>query len=298
MQKAKYVFVSTGWKDIDENLVGGATVINFWHGVPLKKIMYDDQVTNPLNYRGKIMYVLDRFPQRNEYVVSTSETISNIYFHAFKKDKRHTVLIGQPRNDIFYSDCCGTLRERFPNMKIITYMPTHRKQGKEVFDCNKLLDLGKINDLCKKHNYIFIIKKHFYHAKERLLSGYSNIVELTQENIDSQDLMLSSDVLITDYSSAYIDYLLLDRPILFYNFDMDDYLKTDRGMYFEYDQVTPGPIVKNFDDLYSEIFNIVANNRDDYSDLRSKVTDLFYDKLARQKVSPIVFQMIKEGVFE
>ena len=69
-------------------------------------------------------------------------------------------------------------------------------------------------------------------------------------------------------------------------------------MYFEYDQVTPGPVVKNFDDLYNELYNIIANNSDDYSELRSRVTDLFYDKIARQKVSPIVFQMIKNGVFE
>lgn len=298
MKKAKYVFVSTGWRDIDENLIGGATVINFWHGVPLKKIMYDDQIYNTLNIRGNIAYYLNKFPQRNEFVVSTSETLSNIYINAFRRDKRHIVLIGQPRNDVFYSGSFGSLRERFPNKKIVTYLPTHRKQGSVTFDCNSILNLEMIDQLCMDNNCVFIIKKHFYHAKEDIITGYNNIIELTQEDIDPQDLMLSSDVLITDYSSAYIDYLLLDRPVVFYNYDLNDYLKTDRNMYFDYYSVTPGPVTKNFEELYIELHNIIVNNRDDYQELRFKIRKIFYDNKSMQKVSPIVYQLIQEGRFE
>lgn len=71
--------------------------------------------------------------------------------------------------------------------------------------------------------------------------------------MDIQELLMDTDLLITDYSSTYIDYLLLDRPMVFYDFDYQDYLRTDREMYYDYDDVTPGYKAETFGQLLDEL---------------------------------------------
>jgi CDP-glycerol glycerophosphotransferase (TagB/SpsB family) len=65
------------------------------------------------------------------------------------------------------------------------------------------------------------------------------------------------DALITDYSSIYFDYLLLDRPVLFFPYDLERYREDERGFYFEYEEVTPGPKARTFDELVSRICELL-----------------------------------------
>ena len=94
----------------------------------------------------------------------------------------------------------------------------------------------------------------------------------------------SADIMITDYSSCYIDYLLLDRPMVFFNYDMEHYLENDRTLYFEYDSVTPGPKCKTRDEL-TEILVQLLSGKDGYKSKRQEVCDLFYSKDNQRPVS-------------
>lgn len=73
----------------------------------------------------------------------------------------------------------------------------------------------------------------------------------------TQDLLKISDCLVTDYSGVYFDFLLLQKPIIFYCYDYKEYLKDDRELYFNYfdDNITPGPKVKNITELMQSISN-------------------------------------------
>jgi len=82
--------------------------------------------------------------------------------------------------------------------------------------------LEKLNDFLKKLNYVFIIKSH-QNSENILKIKYSNIIDISKNNIDSQELMKYSDLMITDYSSIFIDFMLLNRPILFYAYDYEKY---------------------------------------------------------------------------
>lgn len=100
--KAKYVVVSTGKFDVEAQYIGGATIINLWHGIPLKKIAYDDHITSDADSLHKwIWNKLSEVPTPNTYYFSTSEVISQIYKSCFRTNESHVIQIGQARNDAF-----------------------------------------------------------------------------------------------------------------------------------------------------------------------------------------------------
>lgn len=273
-------FTCTGKNDVSFYLMGKAKHVELWHGIPLKKIMYDDKINKDHREMNSFKKRLVDGPEANNlFIVSTSKKITEIYESAFKINKSKILQLGQPRNDVFFDE---SLEDKdFPNeykeKKVILYMPTHRKEGKIKFDIDKILNLKEINNLCENYNVLFLIKKHYFHKNEVIdLNNYKNIIDITNLDFDSQMLLKYTDILISDYSSCYIDYLLLDRPIIFYNFDYDDYLKTDREMYFEYNLVTPGSKVSSCEELLSEI-DILLNNKDEYYEKRRIVRNLFYD---------------------
>lgn len=296
---AKYIITATGRIDVgkdSEKYQGGAVYINLWHGIPLKKIMYDNTYSSRTRHgiSKEIKIFLENKPFKDYYVVSTSPAITEIYQSAFRIDKAHILELGQPRNDIFYSDSENLYRKRFQNKKIILYMPTHRNEGKISMQTDKILDLKRIDCLCQENNAVFVIKKHFYHAHETVAeTQYANIYDITNEQTESQQLLLAADVLITDYSSCYIDYLLLNRPIIFYAFDYERYLKQDREMYFPYDEVTPGPKCRNASEL-NEVLSNICRGDDAYSGERERVRNLFYSLTNQNIVSPQIFSRIRQ----
>lgn len=289
--RARYVYFCTSPNDIGQNIrnyIGGCTLIDSWHGIPIKKIMNDDEVT-----RGKItgfakrLQDIELLANPNWYVICTSKAFIPIYKSAFGKDDNHVLNLGQARNDFFYYEHENPYRELYPGKTIIVYMPTHRHEGKQVMDMYKILDLNKINALCKQNNAVLLIKKHYYHRNEDSIDNneFECVKEVTNDNPKTPIMLSAADVLISDYSGAFPDHLLLHRPQIFYCYDIEDYLENDREMYFEYDKIVAGPICKNNNELLYELSELLSGN-DSYKDLREKQLNFFYSKDNQQLVSP------------
>ena len=157
-----------------------------------------------------------------------------------------------------------------------------------------MFDLDGIQEFCEKYDYYFVIKKLFYHkAEKEPVEKYTRIMDMTSEQIDTQMLLLETDIMITDYSSIYIDYMLLDRPILFYAYDYEEYLKEDREMYFSYEDVTPGPKIWSAEGILPELEKVARGER--YSkEERERILDLFYCKEGRGAVSEKLLDWIEE----
>lgn len=297
-QTAKYAFYCVSPSDISERYIGGAVMMDLWHGLPFKKVMRDDNINYRKNFRFRIWDILTRIPKGNMYLFTSSDGVSRIYKHAFNLSDDRILQYGQPRNDAFFN---GLLEKKkysdIPYKKVISYMPTHRNEGHTPIDCSTIFDLKKINDFCKENEILFIIKKHFYHKSEQTeLEGYSNIIDLTNSDIDTQELLYNTDLLICDYSSTFIDYLLLDRPIVFYCFDYEQYLSIDRGMYFDYESVTPGAKVQKCDELIVQLDRYI-NDQYDYSDIHNKVKNMFYAEENQHIVSDRILNMVKTRKF-
>ena len=118
-------------------------------------------------------------------------------------------------------------------------MPTHRKEGKESMDMTRILDLNKLNNLLKVNNTVLLIKKHYYHRHEPQIDNkvYSNVIEITNEQPNAQELLDAADILITDYSSVMYDFANTGRKIKLFVYDSQEY-EGARGMYENVEEYT------------------------------------------------------------
>ena len=281
-------------KDINFWQSGGALKINLWHGIPLKKIQHDnvfDKFRHPKNLWEKFK----NFPRNisdekpSHYVLTTSENLRKIFSSAFKTEN---VLIARyPRNEVLISDEIKNIysveekkdrkkilvnKKDKQNKKMIFYMPTFRKSETLFFEN---FDKEDFQIFLKKNNLLFCIKLH---PKSKLNEEFKNIqsenIMVINKDADPYVFLKMADVLITDYSSIYFDYLLLDRPIIFFDYDLKEYLNDSREMYFKYNEFTPGEKVKDYSELKKVILNIVGN----YEEYRKR--DLKYRCDVKKKV--------------
>ncbi len=245
--------------------------INLWHGMPLKTI--GALAGLPIK---KYYY---------SYQIITSDIFADPFKKAFLLKENSCVVLGQPRNDFLFKPNSYVYKDY---KKIFIWMPTFRKSSKmnyvdidtdESFPLLKEDDLFKINDLMKKNNSVFIIKIHPLQDFDGNRYNFSNIKILTEEDINNlainlYSLLGASTCLITDYSSVYIDYLLIDKPIGFVISDIDEY-KDNRGMMLENPlQFMPGKKIHNSNEFIDFIQDVFDEN-DMYANERRRVNDLF-----------------------
>ena len=291
--RAKVGVISTGLSDINMYLTGNMQIVQLWHGIPLKKIMFDDKITfrHPTIFK-KLLFFFFPFLKKNIYysdalLIATSEEVRRKISSAFKVSLKQVKITGYPRNDSFFQEpkeelefVKKLLQLKMQGKKLAIYMPTHRKEGR--MNISKFLsNLKFIDEKLKELNCMLLVKLHYYHISENLHlmkeKEFSNITILDDNLIegDVYNILRLTDVLITDYSSIYFDYLLLDRPIIFAPFDIEDYLKEDREFYYEYDKVTPGPKARNWNEVLMYVKEAIENP-EKYKDEREKIKNIFH----------------------
>jgi CDP-ribitol ribitolphosphotransferase len=236
----------------------GTTIVQTWHASgAFKRIGYG---------------VLDKSFGADESLVSRVAIHSNYdvclmasksaavhYAEAFRQPlDRFVTDIGMPRTDVLFGDekvagikAAVRARYRLPvGKRVVLYAPTFR--GESVYRATSPRDL----DLEVLHrelgeDHVVLLKLHPY-----VREGHPIPHELAAFAIDASDhpdiheLMLVSDVLVTDYSSAIFEFSLLGRPMAFFAPDHDDYLD-ERGFYFDYRTGVPGPVFDTTEDLAS-----------------------------------------------
>lgn len=288
-------------------LLNGCVFINLWHGIPLKRVGFDNKFSKQykeirlskyssgaVKWVEKCDSIKASIFKHHTYHIAPGDELGKIYEGVFGVDDKHILKLGQSRNDYFFTEHENPIIKTFENFKRVVYMPTHRKEGRETIELDKIFNLNRLNEFCKKYNIVFLIKKHFYHRNEDVLPDikYSNIRELTAWPVKTQELVEAADILITDYSGVYIDYLLLDRPMLFYAYDLKDYLNTDRDFYLPYDEKhIPGKICISESRIIQELENI-CKGLDSSIDVRNRMKNYYYNFAAQSAVSEIQINTI------
>ncbi|MCG3418020.1 CDP-glycerol glycerophosphotransferase family protein [Oceanobacillus jordanicus] len=228
--------------------------IQTWHGTPLKKLGIDiEEVrmpgTDTVTYKKNFLYESNKW----DYLISANSYSTEIFKRSFGFD--NTVLeSGYPRNDFLYTHNNKQNIEEIKSKlnlpkgkKVILYAPTWRDNdyyGKGKYKFSLKLDL---NTLKKElgDEYIVLLRMHYLVAENFELNEFKGFVyELSTYN-DINELYLISDVLITDYSSVFFDYANLQRPILFFTYDIEEYREELRGFYFDLEKQAPGPLLEN-----------------------------------------------------
>ena len=126
-----------------------------------------------------------------------------------------------------------------------------------------------------KLNAVLMIKMHAVETSK--IDDINNCIFLDAK-CDISVFMKYADCLITDYSSVYFDYLVFDKPIVFYPYDYDFYVNSDRGLMVDYNEFTPGEKVYTIKELYLCISNICSGNwQDSYSSARNELKKKVWD---------------------
>lgn len=251
-------------------------IVNLWHGVPLKKIGLLDP-----NLKGvKRLYFKKVFSDNYRYILTTSRKLVDVMRDSFEVEEKRIKIWGQPRNDgIFQAvDSRKILTKLYTNLpeydRIILYAPTFRDNSVTRLFPFPDLDIKKLEDFLEKKKVLILIRSHIYQELKGEIGEARRILEINSDKVDDiTDLLGMFDLLITDYSSIYIDYLLTEHPLLFLPYDKEEYLK-ERGMNFEYDQVTPGPKPENMERFIHDIEELLFGI-DSYKEERHKINCFF-----------------------
>ncbi|WP_213422072.1 CDP-glycerol glycerophosphotransferase family protein [Bhargavaea massiliensis] len=261
--KAKYWVVNSRlplWIRKDPNTI----YLQTWHGTPLKKLGVDiEEVHMPDTTTNQYHRNFVNEARKWNYLVSPNQFSSETFRRAFKY-KGELLETGYPRNDFLIKNnnlkYIQSIKERVGiplNKKVILYAPTWRDDqyiAKGQYKTVNEMDLSRM----KKEfgdEYIVLLRMHYLVADKVELQGTEGFAYNMSDYPDIRDLYLVADILITDYSSVYFDYSILNKPMLFYMYDIEKYRDKLRGFYFDIEQHVPGPICTTMDELVSSIVN-------------------------------------------
>lgn len=260
---------------LDHGRVGflsGTRLVQLWHGAPLKEIEL------PLHRRRlaqlgpvkraslRILKAITGRYRETDFLVSTSDYFTRKAFADCFRARR-VISTGYPRNDAMASPipdldglamanvdagaCVRIQRARAQGKRVVLYSPTFRMDLHSPFRAGGV-DLSRWAQEAAEHNYLLVLKLH------PLMSGLYDrlesdaVLDVAAES-DIYPLLREVDLMVTDYSSIYFDFLLLNRPVVFFAYDLHHYTAQDRHLLFDYDTMTPGPKLASFEDLIAVI---------------------------------------------
>lgn len=210
-------------------LVGGAIVCTGWHGMSFKKI-YNSK------YMGRKLLtkkISDHIYSRTYRTVSvvTSEWAKHWFEESFTLNPHKIFITGQPRNDALRQVSRDDVLKQMgimPNKKVILYLPTYRHaaQGRDAIQrlVEALYNDAEFDSMLDSKNYVFFVKPHYLTPSINLKSRENFIISSFKSVGSNQELLACGDILVTDYSGGFIDFALLNRPIIFYTPDEEQFL--------------------------------------------------------------------------
>lgn len=248
------IFLAFAYTKFKKNV----SIVQLWHGTgSIKKFALDHE-------EGLIRNLGKKANMKNSHLIIGSESMLPIYKSAFEMPEEKIYPIGSPRTDLFFDEKLigkkiAEFYEKYSELfkkKIVLYAPTFR--DKDLKNNDLSLNSELINAFEKlDENHVLIVKLHPAISKNFTINNLNidsslknRIYDLSDINLNS--LLFVSDLLITDYSSIIYEYSLLNKKMIFYPYDLEEY-KESQGFYFDYENFVPGPISTDSDNLFEEI---------------------------------------------
>lgn len=289
--------------------LGGARKVQLWHGVGFKHIegsKIAHEASNKSWISGflivRMRACLRYFMGRNvcyDLVNTTSHFYKEEVFRpAFSSD--NFLAVGYPRNSFMCHE--KTLlgadtkiiqqAQNWQRLKrrIVLVVPTFRESRPTPLGLDSAV-CGDLDMWCENNQVEFVFKFHPWERGSANISGKH--LHLYETHADLYPLMGLADAMVTDYSSIYMDFLLLDKPVLFLVPDMEEYLRLDRQIQFDYAAMTPGPKVKTWSELLLALEQQWAE--DTHRLQRQALAVKAFDGLAQEEATPKILQVMKEN---
>lgn len=287
-------FTSAGLPVYGTGLGKNRLIVNLWHGVPLKKIALMD----PNLKKAARIYFKKIFSENYTWILTTARELVPVMAKSFQVSEDRLRVWGQPRNDCIFDppDRKQILEGIYSDLpeykKVVLYAPTFRDYGNTRLFPFEDFDKKVFEDFLEQEKILLLLRLHIKEAAAADAYVSSRIRRLGSEEAGDVTGMLGMfDLLITDYSSIYIDYLLTDKPLMFLPYDRERYLD-GRGMNFDYDEVTPGPKPETMKEFMMEIKEFM-NGEDSWKKERDRV-NLKFNQVKEPCSSNICNQVLLE----
>jgi CDP-glycerol glycerophosphotransferase (TagB/SpsB family) len=263
-------------------------VVNLWHGMPIKKI-----------WRG----VPGSQLPMSTFLISTSPFFSDVLMRASGFGPERLLATGLPRNDLLTVErpesTAGAARLRGQADRLIFFMPTYRSSVRGFLtqdgtETSTILGLSQSDaDRLKRNRCRMIVKPHpmSINAGKRFTDDaqWAMIDEdiLFQEGLGLYELLGQADLLVTDVSSVYVDFLITGRPQILYFPDKERYEET-RGLLLQpLGDYAPGPIAQSYDELEKSL-DVWMSGEDLWRERRRRLGDLMVPRSARSAAESLL----------
>lgn len=293
---------------------GDQICIQTWHGFPIKSLgMFDNVDKNNVTYLRKVIELSD-------FWLSYSDTYTTIINACFPHMAENYLLTGMPRNDFLFierplavqklSTLSGISTEELMFKKLILYCPTYRSilERKDsqisISDLYTLISSRSFLDYLETNQIFLVIKLHPFeeYTASKLRSSNENILLLKNSDLllnrtDLYELLPAFDLLITDFSSIYFDWLLLDKPIIFFVPDLCSYSELRNFLLSPLDFWMPGIKCETVEKLIEAIEN--SFKKDEYKKERERIKRIahhYHDGLSCERVFSAIEEIIRNRI--
>jgi len=233
-----------------------------WHGIPMKTIGLLNKETNIKNQNKKDF--------NWTYFLVSSEIEKEIMKKSWKLSDDEIIIQGYPRNEYLLKNKKNELLKKeiryrienkldFKPTKIIMYAPTYRSIKPTKFFPFDDFEIKVLEEYCEQNDVLFILRTHIneYNDEQDGLMKLNNLLEskyfiLGNDFIEMQNYLLIIDMLITDYSGSFFDFLLMDKPIYIIPYDYSEYEKR-RGFSIDMSDIISNLSITNFAELTERI---------------------------------------------
>jgi CDP-glycerol glycerophosphotransferase (TagB/SpsB family) len=269
-------------------------VIYLGHGIPMKRMGLQTKAWQKYGKRYQM--------QKYSYMAACSPLEQVLHGAGFNIDMNHVWVSGLPRNDYLLSASKDeALIEKHPylNQKVMLYAPTWREetQSAEFFPF-KDFDSEQLDAFLEKEQAFILLRGHKEDIKraDELsrfdVSKMKRVIKADQDLFpDVYELLPYVDVLLTDYSSIWIDYLLLDRPIVFIPYDLEEYKET-KGLFLDFEKNTPGYKANSYKEFETQI-ETYLNKPQEHAVWRKDIRDMYHTHQDGES-SQRVYNLIKK----
>lgn len=269
-----------------------------WHGTPLKRLGLDIEVSGP---EAEARESFLKESRHWDYLLAQNEYSKQIFKRAF--DVQGEILVhGYPADDALVSisgDFANQIKSKIglpKDKKVVLYAPTWRDDARKGNSWEYAFDLKLDFEAMRAElssDYVVLLRLHHLIADKLDLSGFEDFIFDVSHYDDTTEILAISDLLITDYSSIFFDYMTTKRPILFYMYDLDIYQTKLRGFYLNVYTDLPGPVIGNFHDLLSAIKNIESLSRV-YDKKYQQLYEVYCGKQTESSAKLIVDKVFKK----
>ncbi len=242
----------------------GTQVVQLWHGCgAFKKWGYS---TLDKNF-GATSETAELFPMHNCYtlVPISAPEVSAAYAEAFRCRPEIIKPLGVPRTDIYFDTefvetakerlykSCTALHSLDPDASalrdktVVLYAPTFRGNSISDASCSVPIDFTSLR-AALGDEFVFLCKLHPFAKNSLVIPEDCKDFVFDISSAPTDTALCAADILITDYSSIIFEYSLLSRPMLFYAYDLEEYI-AERDFYYPYEDFIPGSVVTTGDEL-------------------------------------------------